>query len=302
MTRTDQPTTERRPAAPERPAAGRVRPGYRRGHRSPLASVALHLTLIVAGLAAVAPVAWVVLTSFKPNSAALSTEHLGALTLQNYRDVLDQGFGHWMLNSVVIAAGTMLFGVFIAATAGYAVSRMRFPGARPLMWLFLVVQMFPVAVLIVPLFVLLKNLHLLNNPLGLILVYATTAVPFCAWMLKGYFDGIPTAIDEAGRIDGLSPFGTFWRLIVPLARPGLAVTAFYTFLTSWGEVAYASQFLQSPDKYTLPVGMQTFVNEYVDEWGPLAAGAVLIIVPAALVFFLVQRHLVSGLTAGAAKS
>jgi arabinogalactan oligomer/maltooligosaccharide transport system permease protein len=111
-----------------------------------------------------------------------------------------------------------------------------------------------------------------------------------------------TAIDEAGRIDGLSPFGTFWRLIVPLARPGLALTAFYTFLTVWSEVAYASQFLQSPDKYTLPVGMQTFVTEYVDEWGLLAAGAVLIILPAAAVFFQVQRHLVSGLTAGAAKS
>lgn len=283
-------------------AARAARSGYRRGHRSPAASLLLHLTLILASLIAVLPVAWVVLTSFKPNSTALSTEHLGKLTLQNFRDVIGQGFGHWMLNSAIVAAATMVFGVFIAATAGYAVSRMRFPGARPLMWLFLVVQMFPMAVLIVPLFVLLKDLHLLNNLFGLVPVYATTAVPFCAWMLKGYFDGIPTAIDEAGRIDGLSPFGTFWRLIVPLARPGLAVTGFYTFLTSWGEVAYASQFLQSPDKYTLPVGMQTFVNEYVDEWGPLAAGAVLIIVPAAAVFFLVQRHLVSGLTAGAAKS
>jgi arabinogalactan oligomer/maltooligosaccharide transport system permease protein len=274
----------------------------RRGHRSRAASVALHATLAAAGLIAVAPVLWVLLTSFKPNSTALSTTRLGALSLGNYRTVLGQGFGTWMLNSLLLAGGTMVFGVFIAATAGYAVSRMRFPGARPLMWLFLIVQMFPVAVLIVPLFVVLKNLHLLDNLLGLVLVYATTAVPFCAWMLKGYFDGIPTAIDEAGRIDGLNPFGTFWRLIVPLARPGLAVTAFYTFLTSWGEVAYASQFLQSPDKYTLPVGMQTFVTEYVDEWGPLAAGAVLIILPAAVLFFLVQRHLVSGLTAGAAKS
>lgn len=275
---------------------------YRRGHRSRGASLALHATLVLASVFAVAPVAWVLLTSFKPNSTVLSTTQFGALGLGNYRAVLGQGFGGWMLNSVLLAGGTMVFGVFIAATAGYAVSRMRFPGARPLMWLFLVVQMFPVAVLIVPMFVLLKNLHLLDNLLGLVLVYATTAVPFCAWMLKGYFDGIPTAIDEAGRIDGLSPFGTFWRLIVPLARPGLAVTAFYTFLTAWGEVAYASQFLQSPDKYTLPVGMQTFVTEYVDEWGPLAAGAVLIILPAAAVFFLVQRHLVSGLTAGAAKS
>jgi arabinogalactan oligomer/maltooligosaccharide transport system permease protein len=288
--------------APEtRGASAASRKSYRRGRRSPGASVALHLALILASLIAAAPVVWVVLTSFKPNDTVQMTDRFGALTLQNYRDVLQQGLGGWMLNSVIVALGTMVFGVFIAATSGYAVSRMRFPGSRPLMWLFLVVQMFPVAVLIVPMFVLLKNLHLLNNLYGLVLVYATTAVPFCAWMLKGYFDGIPTAIDEAGRIDGLSPFGTFWRLIVPVARPGLAVTAFYTFLTAWGEVAYATQFLQSPDKYTLPVGMQTFVNEYVDEWGPLAAGSVLIIVPAAAVFFVVQRHLVAGLTAGTAK-
>lgn len=283
------------------PAAGRT-PAYSRHRRSPLASALLHLTLSAAALIAVAPVAWILLTSFKPPATVTDTAALGHLSLANYRAVIGQGFGTWMLNSLIVSAGTMVFGVFIAATAGYAVSRMRFPGARPLMWLFLVVQMFPVAVLIVPLFVILRDLHLLNNFLGLILVNATTTVPFCAWMLKGYFDGIPTAIDEAGRLDGLSPFGTFWRLVVPLARPGLAVTAFYSFLTAWAEVAFASQFMQSSDKYTLPVGMQTFVNEFVDQWGPLSAGAVLIILPATVVFFLVQRHLVSGLTAGAAKS
>lgn len=278
------------------------RPAYSRNRRSPGASILLHLALIAAALIALTPVAWIVLTSFKPAATVDQTAALGHLSLANYHAVIRQGFGTWMLNSLIVSAGTMVFGVFIAATAGYAVSRMRFPGARPLMWLFLIVQMFPVAVLIVPLFVILRDLHLLNNFLGLILVYASTAVPFCAWMLKGYFDGIPTAIDEAGRLDGLSPFGTFWRLVVPLARPGLAVTGFYTFLTAWAEVAFASQFMQSSDKYTLPVGMQTFVNEFVSQWGPLSAGAVLIILPAAVVFFLVQRHLVSGLTAGAAKS
>jgi arabinogalactan oligomer/maltooligosaccharide transport system permease protein len=299
MSLTREPQSTR--AAEGGPTPAR-RPAYSRNRRSPGASLLLHLTLAVASLIALAPVAWIVLTSFKPAGTVTQTDALGSLTLGNYRTVIGQGFGTWMLNSLIVSAGTTVFGVFIAATSGYAVSRMRFPGSRALMWLFLVTQMFPVAVLIVPLFVILRDLHLLNNFLGLILVYASTAVPFCAWMLKGYFDGIPMAIDEAGRLDGLSPFGTFWRLIVPLARPGLAVTAFYTFLTAWAEVAFASQFMQSSDKYTLPVGMQTFVNEFVSQWGPLAAGAVLIILPAAVVFFLVQRHLVSGLTAGAAKS
>jgi arabinogalactan oligomer/maltooligosaccharide transport system permease protein len=127
------------------------------------------------------------------------------------------------------------------------------------------------------------------------------AVPFCAWMLKGYFDTIPISIDEAGMLDGLSPFGTFWRLIAPLARPGLAVTAFYSFLTAWGEIAYASIFLQSNDHYTLAVGMMTFVSQFKAEWGLLSATSVLVAIPAAAVFFLVQRHLVAGLTAGGSK-
>ena len=127
------------------------------------------------------------------------------------------------------------------------------------------------------------------------------AVPFCAWMLKGYFDTIPREIDEAAAVDGLGPFGTFWRLILPLARPGLAVTAFYTFLTAWGEVAYAIAFMQASEHFTLAAGLQKFVPQYSPRWDLLTAGAVLITVPAAIMFFFAQQHLVAGLTAGGTK-
>ena len=140
----------------------------------------------------------------------------------------------------------------------------------------LVTQMFPIAVLIVPMYNPLPSLGLLDSYLGLILVYCTTAVPYCAWMLKGYFDTIPVEIDEAGRVDGLTPFGTFWRLILPLAKPGLAVAAFYSFLTAWGEVAFASHVHAQSDKYTLAVGLQTFVSEHDAQWDLMAATAVLI--------------------------
>jgi ABC-type maltose transport systems, permease component len=224
------------------------------------------------------------------------------LSLHNYSDVLSQtDLPKWFLNTVVVAGGTTVLGVFLAATAGYAVSRMKFPGSRQLMWTFLVTQMFPSIVLIVPLYLLMSELNLLDNYLGLILAYATTAVPFCAWMMKGYFDTIPKEIDEAGRVDGLTPFGTFWRLIVPLAKPGLAVTAFYSFLTAWGEVAYATQFMQS-DHYTLAVGIRTFAQDQRPDWAWTSATAIIITLPAALVFMLVQRSLVSGLTAGGTKS
>ncbi|AEM86666.1 carbohydrate ABC transporter permease [Streptomyces violaceusniger] len=271
--------------------------------RGPLASVGLHTTLVIASAVAVFPPLWLVVTSFKPKSEAFSTDVVKNPTLRNYQHVLgDTEFLTWFGNSLFIVVITTILGVFIAATTGYAVSRFRFPGMRPLMWLLLITQMFPVAILIVPLYNIMSTLGWLNQPISLIVTYLTVAVPFCAWMMKGFFDTIPVEIDESGRVDGLNPFGTFWRLVVPLAKPGLAVTAFYTFITAWAEVAYASAFMTGEDNLTLAAGLQTFVNQYTSDWGSMTAAAVMIAIPAALVFSWAQRHLVAGLTAGATKS
>ncbi|MCK7623517.1 carbohydrate ABC transporter permease [Streptomyces sp. RS10V-4] len=277
----------------------RTRP---RSARHPLASAGLHLTLAAATVIAVFPPLWLLITSFKPRNDAFTTSLVTHFTLGNYTHVLaGTSFLRWFGNSLLVVGLTTVLGVFIAATTGYAVSRFRFPGMRPLMWLLLLTQMFPVAVLIVPLYNLLAALGLLNQPAGLVLTYLTIAVPFCAWMMKGFFDTIPVEIDEAGRVDGLNPFGTFWRLVLPLARPGLAVTGFYTFVTAWAEVAYASAFMTGEENLTLAGGLQTFVNQYTNDWGSMTAAAVLIAVPAALVFAFAQRHLVAGLTAGTTK-
>ncbi|MFG2865507.1 sugar ABC transporter permease [Streptomyces sioyaensis] len=274
----------------------------KRSERSRLASAGLHLTLAVAAVVAVFPPLWLLVTSFKPRNDAFSTGLVTHFTLANYTHVVaDTEFLTWFENSVLIVGVTTVLGVFLAATTGYAVSRFRFPGMRPLMWLLLITQMFPVAVLIVPLYNLLASLGLLNQPAGLVITYLTIAVPFCAWMMKGFFDTIPVEIDEAGRVDGLNPFGTFWRLVLPLARPGLAVTGFYTFVTAWAEVAYASAFMTGEENLTLAGGLQTFVNQYTNDWGSMTAAAVIIAVPAALVFAFAQRHLVAGLTAGTTK-
>ncbi|MGW3014164.1 sugar ABC transporter permease [Streptomyces sp. NPDC001219] len=284
------------------PPARTARPVRRRNERSRLASTALHAGLAVAAVVAVFPPLWLLVTSFKPRNDAFSTGLVTHFTLANYTHVLaDTEFLTWFKNSVIIVGLTTALGVFLAATTGYAVSRFRFPGMRPLMWLLLVTQMFPVAVLIVPLYNLLASLGLLNQPAGLVITYLTIAVPFCAWMMKGFFDTIPVEIDEAGRVDGLNPFGTFWRLVLPLARPGLAVTGFYTFVTAWAEVAYASAFMTGEENLTLAGGLQTFVNQYTNDWGSMTAAAVIIAVPAALVFAFAQRHLVAGLTAGTTK-
>ncbi|MFF4614186.1 sugar ABC transporter permease [Nonomuraea jabiensis] len=282
-----------------------ARPQDRDGRRSPVASVLLHATLIVASVISLFPVVWLVLTSLKPRDGWLSAELelFNQPSLTNYSRVLGETeFPTWLLNSVLAAGLTTLLGVFLAATTGYALSRFSFPGRRGIMWLLLITQMFPVAILIVPLYNLMATLGLLNQIPGLIVAYMTIAVPFCAWMMKSYFDSIPREIDQAGLIDGLTPFGAFWRVVLPLARPSLAVTAFYCFMTAWGEVAYATVFMSQEDKRTLGVGLQQFVGQHWSDWGLLTASAVLIAVPAAAVFLVVQRHLVAGLTSGATKS
>ncbi|MFD4028975.1 sugar ABC transporter permease [Streptomyces sp. NPDC058637] len=279
-----------------------VRKPRKRGDRSPVASVALHLTLIAASVIAVFPVLWVLLTSLKPAKFATTSDFFKDTTFENYTNLIkDTEFLTWFGNSVIIAGLTTLIGVFVSATTGYAVSRFRFPGKRGLMWTLLVTQMFPVAVLIVPIYNIMATMGLLNQPAGLVITYLTISVPFCAWMMKGFFDTIPREIDESGMVDGLTPFGTFWRLILPLAKPGLAVTAFYSFITAWGEVAYASAFMVGDENLTLAGGLQKFVNQYGAQWGPMTAASVLIAIPAALVFLFAQKHLVTGMSAGAVK-
>ena len=287
------------PAAPAKHNARKVR---KRGDRSPAASVALHLTLIVMSVIAVFPVLWVLLTSLKPAKFASTTDFFKETTLENYTNLIkDTEFLSWFGNSVIVAGLSTVIGVFVSATTGYAVSRFRFPGKRGLMWTLLVTQMFPVAVLIVPIYNIMSTMGLLNQPAGLVITYLTISVPFCAWMMKGFFDTIPREIDESGQVDGLTPFGTFRRLILPLAKPGLAVTAFYSFITAWGEVAYASAFMVGDENLTLAGGLQKFVNQYGAQWGPMTAASVLIAIPAALVFLFAQKHLVTGMSAGAVK-
>ncbi|WP_030909035.1 sugar ABC transporter permease [Streptosporangium amethystogenes] len=285
--------------------AARAGSARSRGERGTGKSILLHGTLLAAVAVSLFPIVWLVLTSLKPRDGWLSSELeiFNQPSLDNYVRVLTETqFPTWLLNSVIVAGLTTVIGVFLASTTGYAISRFRFPGHRGVMWTLLVTQMFPVAILIVPLYNLMAGLGLLNQIAGLVIAYMTVAVPFCAWMMKSYFDSIPREIDQAGLVDGLTPFGTFWWVILPLARPSLAVTAFYSFMTAWGEVAYATVFMSQEEKRTLGIGLQQFVGQHWSDWGLLTASAVLIAVPAAIVFLLVQRHLVAGLTAGATKS
>ncbi|MFE9168257.1 sugar ABC transporter permease [Streptomyces kebangsaanensis] len=292
------------PAASATAAGAPRRSVRRRGESGPLARTVTHGLLVLASLIAAAPVAWLIYLSLGPDKNDYL--HPGAIaekmTFSNYAFVFQQtNFFKWLQSTLIVALGTTLVAVAFAATTGYAVSRMRFPGYKSLMWVLLLTQAFPIAVLIVPMYEIFSELGLIDTYGALILVNCSTAVPYCAWLMKGYFDTIPVEIDEAGRVDGLSPFGTFLRLILPLARPGLAVAGFYSFITAFGEVAFASTFMLDDERYTFAVGLQSFVSEHDAQWNYMAATAVLIAVPVAAFFYLVQKNLVTGLTAGGTK-
>lgn len=266
-----------------------------------------YVILVLAGLIAVFPVFWIFSTSLKPREEVLSP-HLSILpkaaTLENYEHVLQMQngiFWQWMFNSVFIALCTTVIGIILAATTAYAASRFEFLGKRGVLFAFLVAQMFPGAILIVPLYNIMKDLHLLNSFTGLIIAYSTLSLPFSVWMLKGFFDAIPISLEEAAMIDGMSAFGTFFKIILPLSLPGLAVTGFFSFITAWNEFMFALTFMSGESQYTLPIGLRTFVFEFNTDWHFMSAGAMIVTIPVLVVFLVAQRFLISGLTAGGVK-
>lgn len=169
------------------------------------------------------------------------------------------------------------------------------------MQVLLLTQMFPATLMTVPLYSLLEKLHLLGSLGGLVLVYSTASLPFCVWMLKGYFDTVPRELEEAAVMDGASPGQVFWKVVLPLARPALAVTALFSFMTAWNEFILAATLLDDQASFTLPVALQRFVGEYKTEWGKFAAGALIVSAPVMGLFYALQKHLVGGLTAGGVK-
>ncbi len=254
---------------------------------------------------ALAPYAWMVLTSIKPQ-AELSLWPVRYLpenaTLDHYRELISRTtFAGNLLNSFIIAIGAAALGLGVSIPAAYAFSRFRFRARRTLMTGFLVINMFPVVLLIIPLFILMKNLGLLDTFLGVILGHSTFAIPFAIWMLTSYFNAIPRELDEAAMIDGASRQQAIRLIVLPLVMPGVVTAGIYIFITSWNEYLFAMM-LSGQAVRTVTVALQLFIGEFTIQWGLLTAGGTLIALPVTILFLLVQRRLVSGLTAGAVKS
>ena len=264
----------------------------------------LHLPMLAIVLFALGPYLWMLLTSLKQESTLFSPgrQFLPAVvTLENYaRLFVKTTFLNNLGHSLIVSSGTMLVGLSVSITAAYAFSRFRFAGRRVLMLQFLLVNMFPVVLLIIPLFIIMKNLGLLDTHLGLILAHSTFSIPFATWMMISYFDAIPRSLDEAALVDGCTPVGAMFRVVIPLTVPGIIATGIYIFITSWNEYLYASV-LAGQKVRTLTVAIQTLVGEYEIAWGLLTAGGVVGALPVTLLFMLIQKRLVAGMTQGAVK-
>lgn len=263
-----------------------------------------HVILWLLCLFAVAPLLWAIGTSLKPQTEVYTNPNLlpHQPTLANFIYVLGEtAFGHWFLNTLLLAGGTTVLSISIATLAGYALSRYRFWGWGVYGNTLLLVQMFPGVMLGIPLFLIFTKLALVDSLWALLLTYMTFALAFSVWMLKGYFDGIPREIEEAALIDGASRMGVLWRIILPLSGPGISTVAVFAFLLAWNEFFFAYIFLVSEDNYTLQMGLYTFIKQFFTRWEYLMTASVLTTLPVLIFFFAMQRYLTRGLIAGATK-
>jgi len=268
--------------------------------------VAGHRLLILAFLAfALLPLFWLVKISLTPERLLYSEGVAlwpSRMTLENFEFVLlKSSFPTFFRNSIVVSLGTAAIVTVIAAGAGYAFSRFRFRGRYGVMFILLLTQMFPLVMLIAPIYRLMAPLGLTDNLIGLIVVYTAFNIPFASFLMQSFFDGIPKDLEEAAMIDGCSRLMALRRVILPLTLPGLGATLGFVFTAAWSELLFALMLINSDSQKTFAVGLLTFVTKLSVDWGQMMAASVLALIPAVLFFLFIQRYLVQGLTAGAVK-
>lgn len=279
---------------------------------SPFKTLLIHAALIAACVIAVYPVLRVVTISLRPNDTLLTTSLRIVpenATIDNYKEVLfgapeknrDSDFFLWLWNSLSVVSVTSVFSVILAAVSAYAFSRFRFPGRSVGLVFLLTTQMIPAGMLLLPIFIMLARLQMINTSLGLIIAYAVSSVPLTIWTLKGYYDTIPVDLEEAALIDGANRFTVFTRIILPLSSPALAIAFLFSFMGGWSEYIVARVVLQRNEIFTWPLGVFTFAEQFTVSWGKFAAASVMIAIPVMALFLYSSKWLISGLTLGSVK-
>jgi multiple sugar transport system permease protein len=264
-----------------------------------------YLVLGVAGTVLTYPFLYMLSTSFKPRSLVLDAPldlFPSTPTLDNYAKALgSENFGHYFLNSAMVAAVSTVLIVLLSSMMAYAFSRLTFPGKRVLLTAIVIGLAIPTMMLIIPQFLLARDLHLLNSLQGLVPFYVGTALGFNTFLLTGFFETIPRELDEAMIVDGAGPWRRYWSLAIPLSRPALATTVIFAFLGTWDEFAWALTVLNDTDVRTLPVAIALFQGQHSTSWGLVFAASMIAILPVLVVYVVFQRFFVAGLTSGAVK-
>lgn len=251
------------------------------------------------------PIYWCFATSFKPSAEITSkivTYWPNAFTLQNYVEAWTRsGFSVYFKNSLFIAVFGVVFIVILSILTGYALARFKFKGKNAFMLILLCTQFIPGAMLITPIFIIFKNLNMLNSLFALVLVNTTFHFPFNSILMRGFIGSIDYTIEEAAQIDGCSRLGAIWHVLLPVLKPGIATIAAYGFISCWNEFLFSFMFISKQSKLTLPVGLKNLVGEFSINYGQLAAGAIIAVLPTLILFSYVQKNLVGGLSSGAVK-
>lgn len=264
-----------------------------------------YAVLIVLAVLSVGPLLWMLLTSFKVDDDIITRTMVyfpTRFTLDNYIQLWNQSaYPVLVFNSLITTSLTVLICLATGTIAAYAFSRFNFPGRTQLMLGYLVVRMFPAVLMIIPLFIVMRNVGLLDSSAGLAVAYTSFLLPLFVWMLKGFFDAAPKELESAARIDGSTRIGAMFRIVIPIGRNGLVATCVFVAIAAWNEYLFALMLTTSTGSRTWPVGLQLMVGEFQLPWGMLAAGGVISIIPVIVLFALVQRVMVAGIAAGAVK-
>lgn len=265
----------------------------------------MFLPLIVFFALILFPFYWTLVTSLTSESAVIKTPiqyFPHNPTINNFLDVWGDGhYQQYYANSLITSFSTVAIVIFCAILGGYALSRFHFRGKKSVLIALLLTQMLPSIVLVVPLFQIFMSLGLINTHISLILTYTATQLAFCLIMMSGFFNGLPPQLEEAAMMDGCTLIGAVWRVVLPAALPGVIATGAYAFVGAWNDFFYALNFLNDAKLFTISVGLNQLKGEFTVQYGHLAAGAIISLVPVLLLFSYVQKYLVSGLSAGAVK-
>jgi len=268
-----------------------------------------YLVVVIVLIGVLSPFVYVAASSFKPLKEIMTARPAflpHQPTLKNYKTLLlartpVRNFPLFLYNSFKVSLGTSLFTLVLSCLGGYALARYRFPGGNFLSRMMLFIYVFPTILLLVPVYKMFSHLNLLDTHVALMIVYTALSAPFCTWLLSSFFKGIPQELEEAAAVDGAKGLTLFFRIIFPLAAPGILTAGAYAFITAWGEYMFALVILMSSAQRTAPLGIATFTAEQYIEWGPLLAGSWLVILPVVVCFLPLAKHFIKGFMAGAVK-